>query len=359
MKRPALVLLSATCLMTACAATPEPGPLISARGVVPRTGSGYTGDLFARFQRAASELSEESGEADTGPFLQSGFALAYADCDAFFRGTGRDQRSARVVRDTIAPLVALLTGIVALRDFGEGREERLLTTLSLWSSVSTAGFDLYDRHFLFGAENVDAVRELILNALTVHSAAVFAEPPTSFEDAAVQIMDNATICTPPHILRLVREAIRNGELEPTITGSAAFQQEFEVRRALGQLLHPPNPASDQETFILWQLLIDPRSENQERLASMYSALASLGANNPIQEDTDAAGEKTYTYRANWSLEPAVVERLLRLPVETLARYEAAMQREAPQFETQFVGQTEARTPPSRRTARRVGVSVRD
>jgi hypothetical protein len=368
-------LLSASCLIGGCASTMETAPIVTARGVVPRAplNPPHLGDLFTRFSSAAHDLSANSSDTpDTGRYLQAGFALIYADCDTFFRASGSSQRSANAVRDMIAPVVTLLTGIIALNHPNSAGDDRLLTALTLWSSASNAGFDIYERHYLFGAENIDSVRELILKALTVHSATVFNDQPTTLEDATVQLIDNQTICTPSHILRLVREAIRNGEIEPTITGSASVQQEFEVRRGLGQLLSPPNPLSDQQTFVLWQLLIDPRPD-ADRLPSFFTALESLGNNNPIQE-SGPAGAKSYAYRPGWPQESAVVQQLLHLPAETVSRYEASM-RASPIVSAPAAGPetggthpaAEMRVPatsvqpallPARRTTRRVGVSAR-
>lgn len=351
--------MAATCLVGACAGTSGPGPIVGPRGVVNRPVAendkvGQSGDLFQRFEDSADALAAGTGDAD--PFLESGFALIYADCDKFFRAMGKSQRSSRVVRDTIAPITALLTGIIALRDFGAVKEERLLTAMSLWSSLSTSGFDIYDRHFLFGAENSDSVRELILNALTVHSTSAFETEPTTFEDAAIQLIDNQTICTPPHILRLVREAIRNGDVEPTFTGSASTQQDSETRRALGQLLHPPSPLSDAETRALWQLLVEPTPESQAELKEIYDDLKNLGDRNPVSETTDGT-TVTYAYKKNWPFEDAVFRHLVSLPAQTLARFEEESGEGPTTAGGEGGGSVTQPRAPGRRGTQRVGVSV--
>ena len=349
----------AAALTSACASTAGPGPIVGPRGIVARPvvtndAVGISGDLFQRFEDAAGALA--AGTATADPFLESGFALIYADCDEFFRAMGKNQRSSRVVRDTIAPITALLTGIIGLRDFGAAKEERLLTAMSLWSSLSTSGFDIYDRHFLFGAENSDSVRELILNALTVHSTSAYQTEPTTFEDAAIQLVDNQTICTPPHILRLVREAIRNGDVEPTFTGTASTQQDFETRRALGQLLHPPSPTSDAETRALWLLLVEETPESQAELKELYGDLKNLGDRNPVKETTDGT-TVTYAYKPDWPFEDAVFRHLVSLPAQTLARYQAESSEAPAVAGGEGGGNVAPVRAAGRRGTQRVGVSV--
>ena len=316
--------------------------------------SGAGPDLYARFEAAARVLGQAPGEADTGPFLASGFALVYANCDHYFQAAGHSQTGTRFVRDTIAPVVALLTGIISLRNFDSGNEERLLTGLSLWSSTTTAAFDIYERNFLFGAENIDSVRELILNALTTHSDRAFATDPDTFEAAAIQIIDNQNICTPPHILRLVREAIRNGTVQATVTGSAEFQTLFEIRRALGQLLHPPAPLSVDETYALWVLFVEGDTSN---LKGLYPLLRGL-ASNPITETAAVAPatEPTYSLNGNWPHTAAVIERLVTLPNETLAEFGERLGAVGASDEGGgYAGPRRVRGP--RRSSERVSVSV--
>jgi hypothetical protein len=141
--------------------------------------------------------------------------LVYTRCNEFFQHTGRNQSRSRVARDYIAPVVALLTGLLALHDFGDDSndEQNILEALTLGSTFATAALDVHDRHFLFGADNVDSVREMTMNALSSHRLAVMGRELDTVYDAVEHLVDNQTICTPPHILRLARQAIANSEPE--------------------------------------------------------------------------------------------------------------------------------------------------
>jgi len=139
--------------------------------------------------------------------------LVYTRCSDFFQRAGRNQGRSRVARDFIAPVFALLAGLLAVHDFGEdsGDEQNILEALTLGSNFASTTLDVHDRHFLFGADNVDSVREMTLNALSVHRLAVMDRDLGSVYDTIEHLVDNQTICSPPHILRLARQAIANSQ----------------------------------------------------------------------------------------------------------------------------------------------------
>jgi hypothetical protein len=197
--------------LSACTGIQGPPPVISRTGVLPQPLGGTWEERFVTAAKAA--FASGSTEADQKVFLRTGTMLVYTRCGDFFQRMGRNQGRSRVARDYVAPVVALLTGIVTLHDFGgdSDTEQNILEALTLGSNFATAGLDIHDRHFLFGADNIDSVREMTLNSLSKHRVAVMERDLDTVDDAVEHLVDNQTICTPPHILRLARQAIANSK----------------------------------------------------------------------------------------------------------------------------------------------------
>jgi hypothetical protein len=217
MKKLVMLMAAAALPLSACAGIQGPPQVIGQQGVLPRPLGGTWEDRFVKSANAA--FANQSSEAAQKEFLRTGSMLIYTRCSDFFQRMGRNQGRSRVARDYIAPVVALLTGVLAFHDFGEDsdKEQNILEALTLGSNFATAALDIHDRHFLFGADNIDSVREMTLNALSVHRVTVMGRDLQSLDDAVEHLVDNQTICTPPHILRLARAAISNSKPETVDT----------------------------------------------------------------------------------------------------------------------------------------------
>ncbi len=147
-------------------------------------------------------------------FMDAGFALIYARCNSYILAKSDNQRTVNVWRDTFAPITALLTGALALTSSGEDTNKDLLTALSLGTSAATAGFRIYEQRYLFGAENVNSVRRLILKALNDNAieASKTENSKMTYSQAVVHLVNNQSVCSPGHILELVNGAIKTGEV---------------------------------------------------------------------------------------------------------------------------------------------------
>jgi hypothetical protein len=251
-----------------------PAAVYDSRGVVKndRFGPRY-GPLFDRFEALAKRAaacddtvpvsggaSEGGGtcvagdapptDADMRNFMRAGYALTYADCSNYFEVMGRNQSRSRVLRDTIAPITSLLTGLITLRNFDNaGTEKDMLTLLSLSTGAAASGLDIFDQNFLFGANNIDAVRLLITRALAEQATDTFSKKEISFEQAVINIMDNQAICRPSHIMMLAREAIANGKIEPRPTQEAPKDHtptpEGPATVGNEEVTQPPEPAETE------------------------------------------------------------------------------------------------------------------
>jgi hypothetical protein len=231
MKKLAVLMAAAALPLSACAGIQGPPQVIGQQGVLPRPLGGTWEDRFVRSADAA--FADRSSEAAKKEFLRAGSMLVYTRCSDFFQRMGRNQGRSRVARDYIAPVVALLSGVLAFHDFGEDSdsEQNILEALTLGSNFATAALDIHDRHFLFGADNIDSVREMTLNALSKHRVTVMDRDLKSLDDAVEYLIDNQTICTPPHILRLARAAIANSKPETVDTSGKPTGPQAPVRPA--------------------------------------------------------------------------------------------------------------------------------
>ncbi|MGY3229388.1 hypothetical protein ACVWWJ_000872 [Luteibacter sp. HA06] len=200
--------------------------------------------------------------------FQVGAALVYANCSDFFAEAGRNQTRLMVWKDAIGIIGTLAAGVIAL-DGGSGAGDLdRLAIITLGSSAALSGIDIYTRRFLFGAENVDAVRELTLNALSAHAAKVNEDPPKTYAVASLQLLDNQALCFPPRIAMLARDAIKNGNVVAYTDGvspapALAAENDRRVFEDIGDRLGMAGPISqDQGAGYYWLVIVgaDPNDQ---------------------------------------------------------------------------------------------------
>jgi hypothetical protein len=215
--RIAIVLIAST--LSACTGPNHPD-IISASGVDKTViaADGTELGLMYQFKKTAEAAMPIGGVGDPGPvaqrlFLRAGFALTYAKCNEYIQGKSRNQRRVNVWRDTIAPITALATGVIALADSGETINNDVLTALSLTTNVASSGFKIYEERYLFGAENVNSVRRLVLAALTADSAQALetSDAKLTYGQSVIHLINNQAICSPSNILEMVSDAIDQGK----------------------------------------------------------------------------------------------------------------------------------------------------
>jgi hypothetical protein len=167
-------------------------------------------DAAFRHRKTSPDVPQNMVKA----MLSSGFTHIYSYCDNYFDLMGTNQRRSRIMRDSVAPISALITGVLALHNFEKnpGKKEDLLALLGLATGATASVLDIYDEHMLFGAENIGAVEKLTEAALTEHSSTVLAFKTVTFDAAVRHLLDNQSHCSPQHILSLTREAIREGNV---------------------------------------------------------------------------------------------------------------------------------------------------
>jgi len=235
MTRKSIAILVATSMLGACSyGFRGPTPVLSPSGVVaedrgrPRVEFFFNRFRDLAYQAAGCRLPDaagpatrcddenlpatEAGRADLmRRYMRAGFALVYADCDEYMSVMARHQGRSRIGRDLIAPIAALITGIISLRNLADGDEQGWLTRLALGTAASTSALDIVDQRFLFGSDNVDAVRGRVTRALDEQGDGALARPPAelNFERASREIINNQALCRPSGILTLTRNAIQS------------------------------------------------------------------------------------------------------------------------------------------------------
>lgn len=146
--------------------------------------------------------------------LSSGFLYNYTLCQDFFDEMGHNQRTSKVIRAAVPSIVTLITGVIGLQSFTDDPtgKEKLVQGLALASGAATATLNIYDEHFLFGAENIHVVQTMTLKGLQAHSTTVLQQTNISFEDGTKALVDNQDQCSPQAILSLARTAMRDTPL---------------------------------------------------------------------------------------------------------------------------------------------------
>lgn len=200
MKRVILALASAS-MLSACYSIQGSERVLNKQGRVTEavaSDSIFTSDFKAAYD--ARQVSASS-RVKVDDMLSSGFTHIYAFCDGYFDSMGLQQRKSRVARDALAPIAALMTGVLALHSFDKNtsRKEDILAAIGLMTGATASALDIYDEHMLFGAENIGAVEQLTKAALVEHAATVLSTPQISFDTATRHLLDNQAILSLIHI----------------------------------------------------------------------------------------------------------------------------------------------------------------
>ncbi|MEA3037137.1 MAG: hypothetical protein QOH04_2914 [Sphingomonadales bacterium] len=183
--------------------------------------------------------------------MQSGFLLVRSSCDEFFSNAAILQRDAQIGRDMIAPIITVLTGIIALKKFSSAQSDRYLNILNLGSNAVLAGISLVDKHFLFDSDNIADVRELTFKAIAADEKGITDNGTDSFETGMSQLIEHQAICTPAYIARLTKQAIKATEITPD-TGAGNPTDQAALAK-LGDVLGLLGPATPQQALALMAL----------------------------------------------------------------------------------------------------------
>ena len=225
----ALAAIPATLLLAGCYSFQGPERIVT-KDARPATLTASNIDMFINDFKQAEAYRNQNPSADN-PFvpqmLRSGFMYNYSFCENYFTQMGQNQRRSQILRSSLVPITALITGIIGLQDFSKnpGAKEDLITSLAIGSAATTAALNIYDEHLLFGAENIGAVQVMALKAQDAHATKVFEQNKVTFERAMQHLIDNQGQCSPQSILSLARSVLKTAKLKATNenAGSGAGQ----------------------------------------------------------------------------------------------------------------------------------------
>lgn len=320
-----LVLITTLMSLGACTATTRgTRPIVTADGPTAEVSAANAGveKKFKTAEEAAVGVVDDNGTAAKA-MMTAGFALIYANCNDYLASAGKTQKWIYFSRDLIGAIGTIATGIMALH----GSSENAVANVGFTTGAAFAGLDIYTKNFLFSAENIDSVRELVLKALAVHSAAVPLGNDT-YETATLALLDNQNICTPMAITALVREAIKKGDVVASNAGDPLqvfFKaQDDAVLADLGKVLRPPGSLKMEQATALWWLLRGQTTKDQ-RQKVIFPVFKDFDTDkNPI----DAT---TFAYKIDW-LPYSSVNSLLgafSAPTQTLIRENVAIAEAVP------------------------------
>ena len=265
---------------------PKPPPSTGGRAQTQEDKTTSSGDVV---EQSLVEESEDSGdkppetpEADAArEMLRTGFDLIDTVCTDFFAEAGRNQGRVNFSRE----IIVVGTGFVGSAMGLNPRNERSLVALPLLSSAAYGGIDAYNSAFLFGAENIDSVRDLTMKALAAQKAATLRDVEAddevlTYTRALSLLRDYENVCMAPKILSLTQDAIKAGQV--TAKGPSAPPElkpgeillSKESAKALGTALGLPGPVSEQQAAALFWIYQLPELD----LAQVTTWMSALPAN---------------------------------------------------------------------------------
>lgn len=261
--------------LSGCYSLQGPPQLINGSGVVNQETdvAARSESLTDNFRLAVDDAVKDGATPQqVQRMIDTGVLLVRTNCDDFFRRMGAIQRDSRISRDMIAPVVAVLSGLVALQGFSGGKTDSYLQALSVGSTAAIAGIDIIDRHFLFGADNIHSVEQLTFRALNAHQRGIAQNGPHTFEGAVLQLIDHQVICTPASILDLTKRAITAGDVEPRFSSGGGSGGDAEALAALGRELGQPGSATpDQAGALYWLFRGAPAAADLPTIAGKLGA----------------------------------------------------------------------------------------
>lgn len=317
----AILLTMAAPTLTGCA-TDGAAPAINSTGpALTNPGDGPAQDFYNAERTALNNDTPENAKS----MYQAGYTLIYFNCNEYFDSAGKTQSILIASRDAVGAIGAVSTSVLVLTN----APKSALAAVGIGSGAAYAGIDTYTKDFLFSAENVDAVRSLVSNALDTHHKAVLAsfgaaQAQIDYTVALVQLRDEQTICTLRHIAALATDAIKNGHLVATtntldsdVAGLNSIQDNA-VLSALGTIMQTSRSLTVKEAGALWEIVKDAPKDPQ-RLTTLETMLSSIPtATSPFD------GTKTGTLKASWIQEADVEGTLQKFSQSTQTAFVASI-----------------------------------
>lgn len=213
------LVLGLSTLLTGCADIGAGRPLVIQKDGstnYPKLGeSGQYAGLYKSLYIAEQAVLPKEGAGAPTPqqlaaFREAGFDLVQQSCQFYISAKTRQQRGVNTWRDSFGPVTALVTGAIPLIGTGGTVDKNVVQALSLATTAANSAFDIYEQRFLFGAKNVEGIRNLVLEALNAHAQAsvkMDKTEPLTYGKAILRITEHQIICSPSAISELVTASI--------------------------------------------------------------------------------------------------------------------------------------------------------
>jgi hypothetical protein len=239
----------------------------------------------------------EAGKANQ--MLMAAYALIDDNCEDYFQSTGTTQRWIFVTRDAVGAVGTIATGVMGALGAG--------TTSIAWVGLSTgtaySGLDIFTKHFLFAADNIDAVHKLVREQLLAdQDTEILTEASAkdfTFYKARRAVFRSQDGCSDAHILTLVRDAITKGAISASEQNGkdaqAALQSfaadSYQTAAAnIGAIINTASSASpNQMEAILWLYQLAPSKAEEYAKIDQLLGTTKTGAK-LVSTSAGVAGE---------------------------------------------------------------------
>lgn len=265
-----------TLALAGCGTVGGPGPVMTRGGPADtRSDAGPAAVFVAREATARAASVEEAHQASL-LMLVSGMSLAQANCRDYFASAGRNQRNVIVTRQIVNAMGALAVTLMLM----DNVDPDSIALVELGQGTVNSGLDIWTQNYLFAAENISTVEDLVIQAEEAYAAEARVRTNLDYEKATALVMGHQAICAPRRIASLVLEAVKAGTVVPAATGSGAASvaviRDREARRRLADMFGVPGVLSDSQTGALWWLFMS-YSTPETRSGQITTLLGPLAA----------------------------------------------------------------------------------
>jgi hypothetical protein len=234
-------MIATALLLSSCTAN-QPKIVVDEAGLKNTTNSGSFAALNAKYEALRKATSEGKATLDNNTpiaaaaydLVKAGTSVAYQQCSTFFKTAGTEQQYLLFSRDVIGVVGTIATGVL-----GATHASPAATAwLGLGSAAALSTISIYARNFLFSEDNVQAVQNLTLTAMSAATDAALSPKrnPYDFLTAVQAIMDVQSVCEVQNILSLVRQSLNAAQptASPSFSGRITVSvppQQVTLRRA--------------------------------------------------------------------------------------------------------------------------------
>lgn len=263
-------------LLGGCSSLTDPKLVMDRAGAVDRSTNVGPAGVFIQREDAARRAGPVDAHQTSLLMLTAGMSLAQANCRGYFATAGQTQRNLIVARQVVDAVGALAVTLMLLDDV----DPDSIALVELGQSTANSALDIWTRNYLFAAENISTVEELVIKAEDAYATEALTRTNLTYEKATGLVMGYQAICAPRRIAALVLLAVKAGNVDTAPTNSGAASQaalrDQEARRRLADAFGVPGELSEQQTGALWWLLMS-YSTNATRSGQITTGLGSLAS----------------------------------------------------------------------------------